>query len=187
MAGQKIVVIGGGFGGVAAAPDGCEPCRGLEHQVTLIDRHRRTHLCGSLALLIVGDREAAKVSRSLGSLANRGVRYVEAEVEALDIESRMVATSAGKLEYDHLVVAAGAAYDWEAVPGAGSAYSFYDLETARRLRRKLRSFRQGRILIAVASLPYKCPPAPFEMAMVLDWEFKRRGGAKGCRNSRLHP
>ena len=174
MAGQRILVIGGGFGGAAAART-ARKLLDSEHQVTLVDRHRRTYLCGSLPLLIVGEKEPLKVSRSLGSMANRGVRYVQAEVEAIDTEARSVATSAGPLEYDHLVVAAGAAYDWEAVPGAGAAYSFYDLGTARRLRRKLSAFRKGRIIVAVASVPYKCPPAPFEAAMVLDWDFRRRG------------
>ncbi len=35
------------------------------------------------------------------------------------------------------------------------------------------------MLVAVAGMPYKCPPAPFEMAMVLDWDFRRRGLRSG--------
>ena len=174
MAGKKVVVLGGGFGGVAAART-ARTLLDSTHQVTVIDRKRRTYLCGSFPLLIVGERVAARVSRSLGSLANRGVRYVPAEVRDIDTGSRTVATSAGKLEYDDLVLAPGAAYDWDAVPGSGDAYSFYDLESARRLRRKLSSFRKGRVVIAVSSLPYKCPPAPFEAAMILEWAFRERG------------
>ena len=171
---KRIVVVGGGFGGVAAA----RTARALldsEHQVTLVDRARRTFLCGAFPLLIVGERETAKVSRSLGSLANRGVRYLQAEVHSIDVGSKTVSTSTGKLDYDYLVLAPGAVYDWDAVPGASDAYSFYDLQGARRLRRRLSSFRKGRIAIAVSSLPYKCPPAPFEVAMILDWAFKIRG------------
>ena len=174
MRGQRIVVLGGGFGGVAAA----RTARALldrSHEVTLVDRNRRTYLCGSLPLLIVGEKESAKVSRSLGLLANRGVRYVQAEVAAIDVAGRTVTTSAGVLEYDHLVLALGASYDWDAVPGSAGAYSFYNIETARRLRRRLASFRSGSVVIAVSGLPYKCPPAPFEAAMVLDWAFRQRG------------
>ena len=177
MADQRILVLGGGFGGVAAA----RTARSLldrNHDVTLVDRNRRTFLCGSFPMLIVGEREAAKVSRSLGLLANRGIQYVRAEVDAIDVAYKTVDTSSGKLEYDYLVVAPGAVYDWEAVPGATNAYSFYDIESARRLRRKLSRFRKGRVIIAVSSLPYKCPPAPYEVAMILDWEFRRRGVRK---------
>ena len=171
MARKKIVVLGGGFGGVSAARV-ARTLLGREHTVTLIDRSRRTYLCGSFPLLIVGEREASKVSRSLGSLANRGIEYTQTEVEAIDVEGRTVTTSDRTLEYDYLVLAPGAAYDWDAVPGSASAYSFYSIESARRLRRKLSFFRKGRVVIAVSGTPYKCPPAPFEAALILDWAFK---------------
>ncbi|MDA1347296.1 MAG: FAD/NAD(P)-binding oxidoreductase [Chloroflexi bacterium] len=174
MAGKKIAVVGGGFGGVAAART-ARAMLGLEHDVLLIDRNKRTYLCGSFPLLIIGEREASKVSRSLGSLAKRGVRHVQTEVEAIDTDARTVRSSEGTLDYDFLVLAPGAAYDWDAVPGASEAYSFYDLASARRLRRKLATFRKGRVLIAISSVPYKCPPAPFEAAMTLEWDFQRRG------------
>jgi sulfide:quinone oxidoreductase len=175
MAGKKIVVVGGGLGGVAAART-ARAMLGLEHDVLLLDRNKRTYLCGSFPLLIIGEREASKVSRSLGSLAKRGVRHLQAEVEAIDTVSRTVKSSEGTLDYDFLVLAPGAAYDWDAVPESSSAYSFYDLASARRLRRKLAPFRKGPVLITVASVPYKCPPAPFEAAMTLDWDFPAAGG-----------
>ena len=142
--------------------------------MTLIDRNKRTYLCGSFPLLIVGEREPMKVSRSLGALTRRGIEFVQADVESLDLDGRTVTTSAGVREYDYLVVAPGARYDWDAVPGSSGAYSFYSIETARKLRRRLATFRKGRVVIAVSGVPYKCPPAPFEAAMVLDWHFERR-------------
>ena len=174
MARQRVLVVGGGFGDVAAA----RTARALldrAHEVTLMDRNRRTYLCGALPLLIVRERDSAGVSRSLGRLANRGISYIQAEVQQIDAASRTVATSAGILEYDYLVLAPGAVYDWDALPGSTHAYSFYDIESARRLRRKLSSFREGRVVVAVSSVPYKCPPAPFEAAMLLDWAFTQRG------------
>jgi sulfide:quinone oxidoreductase len=126
-------------------------------------------------LLIVGEREVRKTGRSLGQLANRGINFLESEIHAIDTGNRTVETALGKLEYDYLVVALGATYDWNAVPGSDFAYSFYDLETARRLRRRLSRFRRGRVAIGVAAPPYKCPPAPFETAMLLHWYFRRQG------------
>ena len=174
MAGKRVVVLGGGFGGVAAART-ARALLGAEHEVALVDRQRRTYLCGALPQMVVGAWDALGASRSLGLLANRGVRFVQAEVQGIDTDARRVATSAGALAYDYLVVALGATYDWDAVPGAREAYSFYSVETARRLRRKLGALRRGRVVIAVAGVPYKCPPAPFEMAMLLDWALRRRG------------
>mgnify|MGYP000227015504 CR=1 FL=1 len=178
MPGKNVVIVGGGFGGVAAART-LRPLLDAQHTVTLIDRLRRTYLCGSMPRLIVGEREPEKVSRSLGSLIQRGIKYVQAEVEGIDTADRRVWTTAGNLSYDYLVLAPGAEYDWGAVPGSTAAYSFYNLDTARRLRDALRRFRGGRIVIAVSRLPYKCPPAPYEAAMLIDALLRERGLRKG--------
>ncbi len=174
MPGKKIVVLGGGFGGVAAA----RTARSLlpaEHTVTIIDRNRVPRLCGMNPMLIVGERDVRKTGRSLGQLANRGIQFVESEIDSIDLPGRTVNTQSGVHEYDYLIVALGATYDWDAVPGSDLAYSFYSLETARRLRRRLSRFRRGRIVISVAAPPYKCPPAPFETAMMMNWYFRRQG------------
>ena len=174
MAGKRIVVIGGGFGGAMAA----STARKLltdEHTVTLVDRTDTSHLCGSFPLLIVGERDLTNVTRSLTWLDERGVERIQAEVESIDTDGKTITTSSGTLEYDYLVLSPGAVYDWEAVPGSAEAHSFYNLETAERLRDALDSFTGGRIVLAVASMPYKCPPAPFETAMVMESAFQNRG------------
>ena len=174
MAGKKVVVLGGGFGGVQAAISARLKLDST-HEVTIIDRNRVPHLCGMNPLLIVGERDTDKTGRSLGRLANRGIRYVEANIDLIDTEARQVATSEGTLDYDYLVVALGAQYDWDAVPGARDAYSFYDFDYARQLRRRLSRLKRGKIVIAAAKPPYKCPPAPFESAMIINWWARNTG------------
>jgi sulfide:quinone oxidoreductase len=179
MPGKDIVILGGGFGGVRAAIT-ARALLPAEHNVTLIDRNRRTHICGALPLLIVGERETLQTSRSLGRLANRGISFVQSEATRIDIAGRSVRTAAAAFEYDHLVIATGAEYNWDAVPGARAAHSFYDIGTARRLRARLARFKRGRIVFAVAATPYKCPPAPYEAAMILRWHLKRAGASSSA-------
>ncbi len=174
MTGKSVVVVGGGFGGAAVAIR-ARALLDAEHTVTLVDRNRKTFLCGMNPLLIVGQRDVERCSRSLGVLATRGIRFVQAEVSSIDYAGRSVDTLGGKLDYDYLVIAAGAEYDWDHVPGSAEAYSFYNIDTARRLRRRLSRMKRGRIAIGVASVPYKCPPAPYETAMMMDWWFRERG------------
>lgn len=171
MNGKKIVVLGGGFGGVAAARV-ARSLLGTEHEVTLIDRNRRTYLCASFPEFLITEGTAA--SRSIGVLANRGIRFVEEQVESIDLASKAVTTPGVKIDYDYLVIALGSEYHWGAVKGSRSSQSFYDIHAARNLRRRLNSFRKGRILVAVCSLPYKCPPAPYEVAMILEQGFRNR-------------
>ena len=63
MAGKKILVLGGGFGGVQAAIS-ARAALDSDHEVTVIDRDRVPHLCGMNPLLVVGERETDKTGRS---------------------------------------------------------------------------------------------------------------------------
>jgi sulfide:quinone oxidoreductase len=174
MTGKKVLVLGGGFGGVRAAIS-ARAALDSDHEVTIVDRNRMPHLCGMNPLLIVGERETNKTGRSLGRLANRGIKFVEANIDLIDTDAQNVATSAGTLDYDYLVVALGAAYDWDAVPGARDAYSFYDFDYARQLRRRLGRLKRGKIVLAASKPPYKCPPAPFETTMIINWWARKKG------------
>ncbi len=173
MAAQQIVILGGGFGGASAA---LQTRRLLDesHGVTLIDRRNSSHLCGMNPMLVVGEREPSVTTRSLGSLSGTGIEFHETEVAGIDLEAREVVTDEGAVPFDFLVVALGADYDWEAVPGSRAAHSFYSFDEAVHLRDQLRRLRSGTLVIAAARPPYKCPPAPFEMGLLVDWYLRGR-------------
>ena len=173
MPGKKVVIIGGGFGGVAAART-ARKLLNKEHTVILVDRLRRTYLSSSFPWLIIGQRQHRNISRSLGALFQRGINYIQDEVEGIDIGNQIIHTAGNTLHYDYLILATGVEYDWEGVPGSAEAHSFYNLENAQQLRAALRSFNKGRIVISISRLPYKCPPAPYETAMLLDSYFSDR-------------
>ena len=174
MPGKNVVILGGGFGGAATAIT-LRKLLDTEHSVTVVDRVSRTYLGASMARLAIGDREPAKISRSLGALTQRGVRYHQAEIEEIDTTNQSVKTSVATLNFDYLVISTGTDYDWEAVSGSKQEHSFYNIESATRLRTALRKFQKGRIVIAISRLPYKCPPAPYEAAMLIDKFLDQRG------------
>jgi sulfide:quinone oxidoreductase len=168
---SKIVILGGGFGGVAAAV-AVRAARG-PHTVVLIDRNETGYLAGDNPFIVVGTRQRHQVERHLSHL--EGVTFVEAEIEDVDTADRVVRTSRGSFDFDYLVVALGSSFDWDAVPGARAAHNFYELERAERLHRRLVDFGGGTIAIGVARPPIKCPPAPFEMMLMIDWWLRQRG------------
>ena len=95
----------------------------------------------------------------------------------IDPEGRKVPLADGRtLEYDRLVVALGARLTPEELPGyAEAANHFYSLEGAVKLHEALERFQGGKVVVTVASVPYKCPPAPSEAACQLNYYFTRRG------------
>ncbi len=174
-AGRSVVILGGGFGGITTALD-LRRALGPEHAVTLVDRNPR-FLMGLRKLWIVaGIGSRAEGERSLEALRARGVDVRQAAVTAIDTAARTVRTDSGALRYDFLVVALGAEPRPDLVPGfSEAAFDLYDPEASERLAARLVSLARGRVVIGVAGVPYKCPPAPYECAMLLDEAFRKRG------------
>lgn len=167
----RIVILGGGFGGAAAAT----ALRRLapDHETVLIDRQVESYLCGVNPAVIVGN--ADPLSRSIAGLADLGVDWINAEVEDLNFDERLVVTSSGDVTWDYLVIALGVSYDWEGVAGSADGYSFYDRESALRLRARLEDFDGGSVVIGIGGRPYRCPPAPFEAALMIDDYLREKG------------
>jgi sulfide:quinone oxidoreductase len=171
---MKVVIVGGGVGGLVCAQRLAR--RGGDVDVTLVDRTLRHDFAPSFLWLMTGQRAPERVSRPLSPLVRSGVQLLEAEVTAVDLAAGRVSSTAGDLEYDQLVLAPGAALAPESIPGlAQTAHGFYTRADAERLRDALASFPGGRVLIAVAAMPFKCPAAPYEAAFLVEDLLRRRG------------
>jgi sulfide:quinone oxidoreductase len=84
--------------------------------------------------------------------------------------------SGDSLAYDQLVIATGSRIVPEDLPNFDSqAQHFYSAEAASRLRTALDAFDGGKIVIGIAGIPYKCPPAPLEVAFLVESELRERG------------
>ena len=187
MAGTSIVVLGGGVGGVAVANLVREKV-GSRARVTVIDRKPAFEFPPSFPWVMLGQRTPEQVRRDLARLEAKGITTVNRAVTEIRLHDRIVSVNGTPLPYDHLVIALGADYAPERIPGfAGTAHHLYDLESALRLRQALAAFRGGTIAVGVSSLPYKCPAAPYETALLLDQVFKTRGLGDRVRISFFTP
>jgi len=125
---------------------------------------------------MLGQKTVAEVSYSRHSLRLRGIDLMETEIEGIDVGKGEVTTGQGALRGDYLIIALGADYNMTLVPGLDrAAHEFYSLEGAARLRDVLRDFSRGDLVILIPRTPFKCPPAPYEGAMLLHHALKERG------------
>ncbi len=172
---MKVVVLGAGFGGLEVAA-GLSDRFGSEIEVTLIDG-RDSFVFGFSKLdVMFGKRSADEVSIPYSTLNKPGVRFVTATINSIDPVERSVHTDAGQFDADFLVVALGANLDPESTPGlVEGGHEFYTNEGAFAARDVLENFAGGRIVIGVASTPFKCPPAPSETALLLHDFLASRG------------
>ena len=174
MAGKTVVVLGGGVGGVVAATR-LRRLLGREHRVVLADRSPWHAFAPSFISVMLGQRNRARISRDLRGLTRKGIEVVVDEVTAIDPSDKKVRLGERELSYDYLVLALGAQYSSEEIPGLNLAWTYYHLDGAEGLREELPKFRSGRVVFVVSSLPYKCPAAPYEGALLLDHYFRKRG------------
>jgi sulfide:quinone oxidoreductase len=124
---------------------------------------------------MVGKKVAEQISRDLRRLERKGIEFIAAEISGIDLSKRTVHLSGQELAYDYLLLAMGAQYTAGDIPGLAIAYTYYTLEGAEALREELAAFRAGRIAIVVPGVPYKCPAAPYEGALLMDHHFRRAG------------
>ena len=156
----RVLVLGGGSGGLVAA-NKVKRLLGKEVEVTLVDRNTHHEFMPAYPWVAFGMREPEAIRRPLANLEKRGIRYLQATVEALDPERNRVKTTAGELSYDYLIVSLGA----EALPSpAQDGHAPWSLEGALKLREALRTFKGGKVVVGVSSPYYPCPPAPYEVA-----------------------
>ena len=175
MTGKTVLILGGGIGGLVAANE----LRRLlpnEHRIVLVEKNPQHAFAPSFLWLMTGDRQPGQITRDVRQLVRPGVELVLSEAQAIDLSNRRVQTSAQTLNYDYLIVALGAELAPGAIPGlADSAQTYYTFDGATKLRDTLQNFTGGKVAVVVSSMPYKCPGAPHEGAMLIANTLRQRG------------
>ncbi len=172
---KHVVILGAGFAGLELASRLSESLAD-QVRVTLIDRSDSFSFGFSKLDVLLGRRSAAEVRLHYREVSKPGVEFRREQVTAIEPEMREVTTDEGSYEADILAVALGAEYDFAATPGlTDGGFEYYSVEGAARLRDALTEFNSGRVLIGILGHPFKCPPAPFEGALLLDDQFTQRG------------
>jgi sulfide:quinone oxidoreductase len=183
----KVLVLGAGFGGLELTTRLSEAL-GDDADVSVVDKADGFVFGFSKLDVMFGRTTAAAVQHSYRDVLKPGVRFVQAEIHAIDPRSRRVETDAGTFEADVLVVALGADLHPAATPGLVEAgHDFYTLEGAFGLRDVLDRFEGGHVVVGVTSTPFKCPPAPSETALLVHDFLTRRGLREKSRISLVMP
>lgn len=175
----QAVVLGGGFGGLAAAHE----LRGLlpaGDEVTVVAARDRFFVGFAKLWDLVGARPLAEGTARLERLEDHGIRFMHAEVTGIDPDGRVVDTSAGSIAGDGLIVALGAGHApaHTAMLGEG-VHNLYDADALPAIRAALEDLSAGRVAVSILGGPYLCPPAPFEATLLLDEWLRARGRRDG--------
>ncbi|HWW10915.1 MAG TPA: FAD-dependent oxidoreductase, partial [Brevundimonas sp.] len=137
MSRKTVVIVGAGFGGLAAA----KAFKGADVDVVLIDRtnhHLFQPLLYQVATAALSPADIATASRTLLK-GHKNVTVLMGEVTAVDAEAKYVRLKDGPDQhYDWLILATGAAYSFFGHPEwADDAEVLKSLDDALTIRRKL--------------------------------------------------
>jgi len=175
MAEKTVLILGGGIGGLVSSSI-LKKRLGERARIVLIERKRSFQFPPSYPWVMLGKREPEQVQRKLTALEKKGIEVTHGEISKIDPSNHTVHVDSSTLSYDYLVIALGAEYAPERIPGLHeNSHHIYDLESTLRFRTALENFDGGTIAVGVSSLPFKCPAAPYEAALLLDSQFKERG------------
>lgn len=172
---KRVLILGGGFGGIAAARR-LKQKLDANDEVILVDRRDHFMVGFRKTWALTGQSTLETGQRPLDSLTRLGVRVMRDPVTRIDPAGRAAWMGDQRLSADALVVALGAELAPEFIPGFQEhAYNVYDPQEIPRAAQALNEFEGGSLLIGVFGVPYKCPPAPYEMALLTREALEARG------------
>jgi sulfide:quinone oxidoreductase len=177
---QTILILGGGFGGIAAA-NTLRRILPRDNTITVLDRTPHFLVGAGKTWVMLGERAVEEVTQSRAALLEPGVRFIQGEANRLDLRARTAMTDGGELRWDYLIIALGAELNSTAVPGLAASHTFYTLHGAQRLQPVLADFTSGDVALLIPKTPFKCPAAPYEAALLLHQFFAARGRGAAVR------
>jgi sulfide:quinone oxidoreductase len=171
---NDVLILGGGVGGTIVANLVAKEV-GDRARVTLVDTTGIHVYQPGFLYVAVGHEQPSALQRPEAGLLRHDVKLVIDRATRIDPLSKKVVLSSGRtMRYDELLLATGSRTVMEEVPGGAGAHDFYTMHGATRLSKTLKEFNGGTIVIGVAGIPYKCPPAPVEFVFLLDDYLRAR-------------
>lgn len=115
----RILILGSSFAGLNAAFD-LKRTLGKRAEVTVMNRDARFLFIPSLIWLVPGWRTPDDISFELAPiLKKKGIGFIQATADTIDPVAKTVSSGADRYPYDYLLVATGAHWDYDAIPGLG--------------------------------------------------------------------
>jgi len=177
---HKIVVVGGGTGGITVA---ARLCRALDEPDVAIIEPSATHYYQPLWTLVGGgvvNKEAS--ARPEAGLIPDGATWIQAEASELRPDDNGVVTADGlEIGYDHLVLAPGLVLRWDAIEGLEGRVgrdgicSNYAYDQCERTWETISAFDGGTALFTMPAPPIKCAGAPQKIMYMADDSFRKAG------------
>ncbi len=172
---KTILILGGGWGGLTAA----HALRGLapnDYRIAVIEKNQSFIFYPSFLPVIIGEKTSLDyVESPLKELLRKDIEIINEDVIRINAETKTVYTNAQTIQCDFLIIAMGAALYPGTIPGFNEfCLNLYDTKGAFDIQQKLKNFNKGKIAFLVTRTPFRCPPAPYEAALLTEWLMREK-------------
>ena len=138
--------------------------------------------------IINGTREFELSKRPIETVTKKGIEFVNEDVLKIDPVNKAVRTRYRQFHYDFLIIALGVELAPEKIPGLKeNGFILYDINDVPKIRDTIRQVKSGKIAMAITGLPYKCPPAPFEAALLIRSVLEETGASDSVQMDFFSP
>ena len=187
---HKVVIIGGGFGGLTVANNLKKADKSFD--VAVIEKSDTFMAC-PVSNTYLGKLEGMDLGKFIFDYnqpsAKHGYPVLKAEVISINRTAKTVTTAAGTVGYEILVLSPGIAYNYEGQFPTWSKKQINDVKLHCpaamipgsehvALERQLMNMDDGDVIITVPHGKFRCPPAPFERAAMIA-EYMRKEEING--------
>lgn len=168
----RIVIIGGGYAGTTAAKYIRMWSNG-KIETVVIEKSSQFVSCPLSNLVLGGSKSINDLTFSYDLVKkNHGVKWVNDEVTAIDLNAKKVMMKRGEITYDRLIIAPGIDFMYDRLASLESAEAQTKVPHAWKagwqtvnLRKQLEAMPDGGVFVMnVPKAPYRCPPGPYERA-----------------------
>ena len=173
----KVIIIGGGTGGTVVANLLAKKI-GKQAEITVLTYKDKVYYEPDNLFRLFDKKDMKSQFKEVRKVISKKVNVIVETVTKIEADEKKIFTESGTTyEYDYLVIAAGARYDFseERLPGyAKGAYNFHEGKSVLKLREALENFEGGDLVMGIADLPFKCPVSPLEFSFMARDYFKKR-------------
>jgi len=182
-AAKRVVICGGGWGGISAAKHLKKLDASLE--VVVLERNPVFFSCPMSNKWLVDVVDTNFLTFSYLKVAQKyDYKFIQTEVTAFERDKKRVITAQGWLDYDFLIVGSGIRYNYEAWFGNDRKAAEYTrahfpaayIPNAEhfQLKQSIQNFTGGDLVMTLPPPPHRCPPSPYERACLIAGLFKER-------------
>lgn len=170
---KTIIILGGGVGGIVTANE-LRKKIGKENKIIVIDKEQKHLFASSLLWVMNGARKQKEISRQLSTLNKKGIEFINGNIEKFDPSIKEVTVNGKVLKGDYFVVALGAEIS-DRLEIDNKGYNIYTPKGSEGINKALTEFKSGKVVVMVSSLPFKCPAAPYEAALLINSLLLKKG------------